>query len=45
VSHLSPGRKAEVAVAGEAGAAPASLELAYDGGLLTARSVTAQPEG
>lgn len=45
VSHLSPGQRAEVAVAGAVGAGPTALELAYDGGLLTALSVTAQPEG
>lgn len=45
VSHLSPGQKAEVSVAGAVGTDPAVLELAYDGGLLTVRSVTAQPEG
>jgi hypothetical protein len=45
VSHLSPGQKAEVSVAGTAGAGPTALELAYDGGLLTVRSVTARPEG
>ena len=45
VSHLSPGQRAEVSVAGAAGTEPASLELAYDGGLLTVRSVAAQPEG
>jgi hypothetical protein len=45
VSHLAPGQRAEVSVAGAFGTEPASLELAYDGGLLTVRSVTAQPEG
>ncbi len=45
VSHLSPGQKAEVSVAGAVGTEPASLELAYDGGLLTVQSVAAQPEG
>jgi hypothetical protein len=46
VSHLAPGQTAEVSVAGAAGAGPASLELAYDGGLLTVRPVAAaQPEG
>ena len=45
VSHLSPGQKAEVSVAGAVGTEPASLELAYDGALLKVRSVTAQPEG
>jgi hypothetical protein len=45
VSHLSPGQRAEVSVAGAVGTEPASLELAYDGGLLTVRSVLAQPEG
>jgi hypothetical protein len=45
VSHLSPGQKAEVTVAGAVGTDPTVLELAYDGGLLTALSVTAQPEG
>ena len=45
VSHLSPGQRAEVSVAGAAGTDPTVLELAYDGGLLTVRSVTAQPEG
>ena len=45
VSHLSPGQKAEVSVAGAVGTEPAVLELAYDGGLLKVRSVTAQPEG
>ena len=45
VSHLSPGQKAEVSVAGAAGTEPAVLELAYDGGLLRVRSVAAQPEG
>ena len=45
VSHLSPGQRAEVSVAGAVGTDPTVLELAYDGGLLTARSVTAQPEG
>jgi len=45
VSYLSPGQKAEVSVAGAVGTDPIVLELAYDGGLLTARSVTAQPEG
>ena len=45
MSHLAPGQGAEVSVAGAAGTEPASLELAYDGDLLTVRSVTAQPEG
>ena len=47
VSHLSPGQRAEVSVAGAAGAALAVLELAYDGGLLRVRSVAAaaRPEG
>ena len=45
VSYLSPGQKAEVSVAGAVGTDPTVLELAYDGGLLTALSVTAQPEG
>jgi len=45
VSHLSPGQRAEVSVAGAAGTEPASLELAYDGGLLTVRPAPAQPEG
>ena len=45
VSHLSPGQKAEVSVAGAVGTDPTVLEVAYDGGLLMARSVTAQPEG
>jgi hypothetical protein len=45
VSYLSPGQKAEVSVAGAVGTEPASLELAYDGGLLAVRTVTAQPEG
>jgi hypothetical protein len=45
VSHLSPGQRAEVSVAGAVGTDPTVLELAYDGGLLTALSVTAQPEG
>jgi hypothetical protein len=45
VSYLSPGQKAEVLVAGAVGTEPAVLELAYDGGLLKVRSVTAQPEG
>ena len=45
VSHLSPGQKAEVSVAGAVGTEPASLELAYDGGLLKVRSVVAQREG
>ena len=45
VSHLSPGQTAEVSVAGAVGTDPAVLELAYDGGLLTVRSVAAQPEG
>jgi hypothetical protein len=45
VSYLSPGQKAEVSVAGAIGTEPASLELAYDGGLLKVRSVKAQPEG
>ena len=45
VSYLSPGQKAEVSVAGAVGTEPASLELAYDGGLLTVRPVTAPPQG
>ncbi|HEY0134915.1 MAG TPA: hypothetical protein VGB85_12565, partial [Nannocystis sp.] len=45
VNHLSPGQSAEVSVAGAAGTRLDVLELAYDGGLLTVRSVTAQPEG
>ena len=45
VSYLSPGQKAEVSVAGAVGTEPAVLELAYDGGLLTVWSITAQPEG
>ncbi len=45
VSRLAPGQRAEVSAAGAAGTGPAWLELAYDGGLLTVRSVTAQPEG
>jgi hypothetical protein len=45
VSHLSPGQRAEVSVAGAAGTEPEVFELAYDGGLLTVRSITAQPEG
>lgn len=46
VSHLAPGETAEVSVAGAAGTEPATLELAYDGGLLAVRPVTAaQPEG
>ena len=47
VSHLSPGQKAEVSVAGAAGTEPAVLELAYEGGLLRVRSVAAaaRPEG
>jgi hypothetical protein len=45
VSYLSPGQRAEVAGAGAAGTEPASLELAYDGGLLTVRLAAAQPEG
>jgi hypothetical protein len=45
VSYLSPGQKAEISVAGAVDTEPASLELAYDGGLLKVRSVTAQPEG
>ncbi|HEX6011312.1 MAG TPA: hypothetical protein VFY87_05790 [Geminicoccaceae bacterium] len=44
VSYLSPGQKAEVSVAGAVGTEPAVLELAYDGGRLAVRSVTAQPE-
>ncbi len=43
VSHLSPGQKAEVSVAGAAGAAPDVIELAYDGRLLAVRPVPAQP--
>ena len=48
VSYLAPGQTAEVSLAGLGDAAEpsASLELAYDGGLLTVRPVTAaQPEG
>ena len=44
VSYLSPGQKAEVAVAGAVGTAPAVLELAYDGVYLAVRSAAAQPE-
>ena len=39
VSRLSPGQRAEVSVAGAAGAGPAALELAYDGGRLVVRPV------
>jgi hypothetical protein len=45
VSHLSPGQKAEVSVAGAVGTEPASLELAYDGGLLTVRPVSREDHG
>ena len=45
VSYLAPGQKAEVSVAGAVGSEAPSLELAYDGGLLTVRSASAQPEG
>ncbi len=45
VSRLAPGQRAEVAVAVTVDAGPDVLELAYDGDLLTVRSVTAQPEG
>ncbi len=45
VSHLTPGQRAEVSVAGAAGTEPASLELAYDGGRLTVRPGPARPEG
>jgi hypothetical protein len=45
VSHLSPGQRAEVSVAGAVGTEPAVLELVYDGGLLTVRSATARPQG
>jgi hypothetical protein len=43
VSYLAPGQKAEVSVAGAAGAAPDVIELAYDGRLLAVRPVPAQP--
>lgn len=45
VSYLSPGQKAEVSLAGAVGTDPTVLELAYNGGLLEVRSITAQPEG
>jgi hypothetical protein len=45
VSHLAPGQRAEVSVAGAAGTEPASLELAYDGGLLTVRPVSREDHG
>ena len=45
VSYLSPGQKAEVSVAGPVGTEPDVLELAYEGGRLAVRSLTAQPEG
>ena len=41
VSRLPPGQRAEVSVAGAAGAGPAALELAYDGGRLVVRPVPA----
>lgn len=44
VSHLAPGQKAEVSVAGAAGTAPAALELAYDGASLAVRPVAVLPE-
>jgi hypothetical protein len=41
VSHLAPGQRAEVSVAGPAGTAPAALELAYDGLRLVVRPAAA----
>ena len=43
VSHLAPGQRAEVSVAGAAGAVPAALELAYDGERLAVRAAPAGP--
>jgi hypothetical protein len=45
VSHLSPGQRAEVSVADPAGAGPATLELAHDGGRLVVRPAPAGPQG
>ena len=45
VSYLAPGQRAEVSVAGAAGAGPDTLELVRDGGRLVVRSVPAGPQG
>ena len=44
VSYLAAGQKAEVSIAGPAGTAPATLELAYDGVRLVVRSAAARPQ-
>jgi hypothetical protein len=45
VSRLAPGQTAEVSVADPAGAGPATLGLARDGGRLVVRPAPAGPQG
>lgn len=46
VSYLAAGEKAEVSVAGPVGTEPASLQVAYDGDLVTVRPIVqVQPQG
>ena len=45
VSYLAPGQRAEISVAGAAGAGPDTLELVRDGGRLVVRPAPAGPQG